>query len=65
MDEHYCCLLRFCILFLDIDARPINIKKLSIFADKLVGRYFALRVTGGYQVGKNANEQYESQHYVG
>jgi hypothetical protein len=35
-----------------------------MLADKLVRGYFGLRLAEGYQVGKDANKEKESQYYV-
>lgn len=64
VDKHYGCLPRFWILLLGIDAHPVNIKKLAVPADHLIQRYFSLSLTEWCQVGKNANEEKESQHQV-
>ena len=65
VDEHYGCLCRFWILFLDIDAHSVNVKKLSMLADQLLRGYLSLSLAEGYQVGNKANNEKEGQYHVG
>jgi hypothetical protein len=64
VDEHYGCLRGFWILFLHIDARSVDIKKPAMFTDEFVRGYFGVRLTEGYQVGKNAYDKNKRQYYV-
>jgi len=64
VDEHYGRSCWFCILFLDIDAHPVDIKKPAMLTDQIVRGHFGLRLAQGYQVGKNANKEKESQYQV-
>jgi len=64
VDEHHGYLRGLWILFLHINAHPLNIKTPAIFTDQIVRGYFSPRLAKGYQVGKNANEEKESQYYV-
>ena len=65
VDEHYGCLRRFWILFLDIDTHPVNIKEPTMLTNQIVQRYFRLALTERYQIGDNANKEKESHHCVG
>jgi hypothetical protein len=52
------------ILFLYINAHPVDIKKPAMLTDQVVRGYFGLGLTEGYQVGKSAKKEKEGQYYV-
>lgn len=64
VDKHYRGLRRLWILFLEIDADPIDVKKSAVLANKRVWGYFSLILAERYQVGKGANDENKRQYYV-